>query len=221
MASYTPFASSGTCDPKRSLRSVMKTTHHIVFAGGGTAGHLFPGLAVAEKLAANRPGVRITFAGTGKPLERELVAAAGFDYLALSQPAAAAEGERRALVRRGEHGRILCRRTVSGRRGRGRRRGTGRIRQRAAGPRRHAPPPAAGAPGAERRAGQGQSLAFAAAHVCCAQASRRPSDWAVRDARYAARAIRRGTLEDGPPGPSNKRWTDSEVHPTITAPPVA
>ena len=62
----------------------MKTTQHIVFAGGGTAGHLIPGLAVAEKLAANRPGVRITFAGTGKPLERELVAAAGFEYLSLS-----------------------------------------------------------------------------------------------------------------------------------------
>jgi UDP-N-acetylglucosamine--N-acetylmuramyl-(pentapeptide) pyrophosphoryl-undecaprenol N-acetylglucosamine transferase len=62
----------------------MKNTHHIVFTGGGTAGHLFPGLAVAQKLAADRPGVRITFAGTGKPLEREMVAAAGFDYLPLS-----------------------------------------------------------------------------------------------------------------------------------------
>ena len=48
----------------------MKATH-IVFTGGGTAGHLFPGLAVAEKLAADRPGVRITFAGTGKRLERD------------------------------------------------------------------------------------------------------------------------------------------------------
>src|SRR5579871_6594955 len=62
----------------------MKITQHIVFAGGGTAGHLIPGLAVAEKLVANRPGVRITFAGTGKSLERELVDAAGFEYLALS-----------------------------------------------------------------------------------------------------------------------------------------
>jgi UDP-N-acetylglucosamine--N-acetylmuramyl-(pentapeptide) pyrophosphoryl-undecaprenol N-acetylglucosamine transferase len=61
----------------------MKTILHIVFAGGGTAGHLFPGLAVADKLAAGRPGVRITFAGTGKRLERDLVAAAGFDYLSL------------------------------------------------------------------------------------------------------------------------------------------
>ena len=59
----------------------MKHTFHIVFAGGGTGGHLFPGLAVAEKLSANRPGVRITFVGTGKPLERRHVAAAGFDYV--------------------------------------------------------------------------------------------------------------------------------------------
>ena len=39
---------------------------------------------MAQKLAADRPGVRITFAGTGKPLERELVDSAGFDYLPLS-----------------------------------------------------------------------------------------------------------------------------------------
>jgi len=65
----------------------MKNTLHIVFAGGGTGGHLFPGLAVAEKLSAHRPGVRITFVGTAKPLERRHVAAAGFDYVPLpSQP---------------------------------------------------------------------------------------------------------------------------------------
>ncbi|MGO9112285.1 MAG: UDP-N-acetylglucosamine--N-acetylmuramyl-(pentapeptide) pyrophosphoryl-undecaprenol N-acetylglucosamine transferase [Thermoguttaceae bacterium] len=61
----------------------MKNTLHIVFAGGGTGGHLFPGLAVAEKLCAHRPGVRITFVGTAKPLERRHVAAAGFDYVSL------------------------------------------------------------------------------------------------------------------------------------------
>jgi len=56
---------------------------HIIFSGGGTGGHLFPGLAVAARLAAKRPGLRITFAGAGKPLEREQVAAAGFDHLAI------------------------------------------------------------------------------------------------------------------------------------------
>jgi UDP-N-acetylglucosamine--N-acetylmuramyl-(pentapeptide) pyrophosphoryl-undecaprenol N-acetylglucosamine transferase len=67
---------------------------HIVFAGGGTAGHLFPGLAVAKKLAANRPGVRITFAGTAKPSERQHVESAGFDYVSLPS---------RPLPRRGRH----------------------------------------------------------------------------------------------------------------------
>ncbi len=64
----------------------MTTPHarlHVVFAGGGTGGHLFPGLAVAERLAADVPRVRITFAGTGRDFERRQVAVAGFDYLPL------------------------------------------------------------------------------------------------------------------------------------------
>jgi UDP-N-acetylglucosamine--N-acetylmuramyl-(pentapeptide) pyrophosphoryl-undecaprenol N-acetylglucosamine transferase len=56
---------------------------HVVFAGGGTAGHLFPGLAVAEQLAKDLPGLRVTFAGTGRELERQWVTDAGFAYLAL------------------------------------------------------------------------------------------------------------------------------------------
>jgi len=56
---------------------------HIVFAGGGTGGHLYPGLAVAERLVADLPSVRISFAGGSRRFERELVAAAGFEYLAL------------------------------------------------------------------------------------------------------------------------------------------
>ncbi len=60
---------------------------HVIFAGGGTAGHLFPGLAVAGCLSARRPDLRITFAGTGRDFEKREVAAAGFGYLALrSQP---------------------------------------------------------------------------------------------------------------------------------------
>lgn len=54
---------------------------HIVFAGGGTAGHLFPGLAVAAELAELNCTPRITFAGSGKPFEKRLVKEAGFGYL--------------------------------------------------------------------------------------------------------------------------------------------
>jgi UDP-N-acetylglucosamine--N-acetylmuramyl-(pentapeptide) pyrophosphoryl-undecaprenol N-acetylglucosamine transferase len=57
--------------------------NHIVFSGGGTAGHLFPGLAVADRLAATIPHMRITFCGGGKPFERQAVADAGYEYLAL------------------------------------------------------------------------------------------------------------------------------------------
>jgi UDP-N-acetylglucosamine--N-acetylmuramyl-(pentapeptide) pyrophosphoryl-undecaprenol N-acetylglucosamine transferase len=56
---------------------------HVVFAGGGTGGHLFPGLAVAERLVAEQPDVRITFAGSGRHFERTQVAGSGYDHLAI------------------------------------------------------------------------------------------------------------------------------------------
>jgi UDP-N-acetylglucosamine--N-acetylmuramyl-(pentapeptide) pyrophosphoryl-undecaprenol N-acetylglucosamine transferase len=55
----------------------------LIFAGGGTAGHLFPGLAVARHLAAHMPDLQITFAGSGRAFERREVEAAGMDYLPL------------------------------------------------------------------------------------------------------------------------------------------
>ncbi len=57
----------------------MKTK--ILFAGGGTAGHVEPALAVATWLQANRPDLQITFVGTKNGLENQLVPRAGFDLL--------------------------------------------------------------------------------------------------------------------------------------------
>lgn len=73
---------------------------HIVFCGGGgVAGHLFPGLAVAEELVEMAPRLRITFCGVGKPLERQAVEEAGFEYYAMpSRPLPEGPGDAVAFV---------------------------------------------------------------------------------------------------------------------------
>jgi UDP-N-acetylglucosamine--N-acetylmuramyl-(pentapeptide) pyrophosphoryl-undecaprenol N-acetylglucosamine transferase len=72
---------------------------HIVFFGGGTGGHLFPGLAVAEQFAAAVPSAKITFAGNGKTFEQHHVVRAGFDYFTLpSRPLPTGAGEAVAFV---------------------------------------------------------------------------------------------------------------------------
>ena len=50
----------------------------IVFAGGGTAGHIEPALAVARTWHGRRPNDQLLFLGTKSGLENQLVPAAGF-----------------------------------------------------------------------------------------------------------------------------------------------
>ena len=52
----------------------------VVFTGGGTGGHLFPGVAICRELTARFPGAQIMFIGTGRPLERKVIAAAGYRH---------------------------------------------------------------------------------------------------------------------------------------------
>jgi UDP-N-acetylglucosamine--N-acetylmuramyl-(pentapeptide) pyrophosphoryl-undecaprenol N-acetylglucosamine transferase len=51
----------------------------IVIAGGGTGGHLYPGIAIAREIAARRPGSTITFAGTARGIETKVVPREGFE----------------------------------------------------------------------------------------------------------------------------------------------
>lgn len=51
----------------------------VVLAGGGTAGHVEPALAVADALTAVEPGIRITALGTARGLETRLVPERGYD----------------------------------------------------------------------------------------------------------------------------------------------
>ena len=52
----------------------------VLFAGGGTGGHLFPGIAVACELRRRHPDARIVFAGSGKALEARIVQRGGFAF---------------------------------------------------------------------------------------------------------------------------------------------
>src|SRR5262249_9062684 len=51
----------------------------VVVAGGGTGGHLYPGIAVAREIQRRRPGTVVTFAGTDRGIEARVVPRGGFE----------------------------------------------------------------------------------------------------------------------------------------------
>ena len=51
----------------------------VVIAGGGTGGHLYPGIAVAREILRRVPGAAVTFAGTNRGLEARVVPREGFE----------------------------------------------------------------------------------------------------------------------------------------------
>lgn len=53
---------------------------HILFAGGGTAGHINPALAIADTVKKKHPDAKISYIGTSKKLEAKLVPEAGYDF---------------------------------------------------------------------------------------------------------------------------------------------
>jgi UDP-N-acetylglucosamine--N-acetylmuramyl-(pentapeptide) pyrophosphoryl-undecaprenol N-acetylglucosamine transferase len=51
----------------------------IVIAGGGTGGHLYPGIAVAREIVRRAPDSRVSFAGTASGMEARIVPREGFE----------------------------------------------------------------------------------------------------------------------------------------------
>lgn len=62
----------------------------VMIAGGGTGGHVFPALAVAEEFRRRNPGNEVLFVGTERGVEAQVVPAAGYQLRAL--PAAGLKG---------------------------------------------------------------------------------------------------------------------------------
>ncbi|PYQ23093.1 MAG: hypothetical protein DMF79_04605 [Acidobacteria bacterium] len=63
---------------RRSPIARASDSPEILIAAGGTGGHLFPGLAVADELARRDGSRRVVFAGTPRGLESRLVPRAGY-----------------------------------------------------------------------------------------------------------------------------------------------
>lgn len=55
----------------------------VWFAGGGTGGHLYPGLAIARSLVRSDPSVRSFFVGAERGIEHTVLPTAGFPYVLL------------------------------------------------------------------------------------------------------------------------------------------
>jgi UDP-N-acetylglucosamine--N-acetylmuramyl-(pentapeptide) pyrophosphoryl-undecaprenol N-acetylglucosamine transferase len=60
------------------LRPGQAASCRVVIAGGGTGGHLYPGIAIARELLTRRPDAVVTFAGTARGLESKVVPREGF-----------------------------------------------------------------------------------------------------------------------------------------------
>jgi UDP-N-acetylglucosamine--N-acetylmuramyl-(pentapeptide) pyrophosphoryl-undecaprenol N-acetylglucosamine transferase len=52
----------------------------IIFAGGGTGGHLYPAIAIADEIRKNDPDAQILFVGTKQKIEARVVPQKGYQF---------------------------------------------------------------------------------------------------------------------------------------------
>ncbi|KAK4749125.1 hypothetical protein SAY87_026574 [Trapa incisa] len=55
----------------------------VAFAAGGTGGHIYPAIAIADELKVKNPRAEILFVGSAKSMESTSVRSAGYDFIAV------------------------------------------------------------------------------------------------------------------------------------------
>lgn len=61
----------------------MKKEYRIIISGGGTGGHIFPALSIADAIKAKHPEAKILFVGADNRMEMQRVPDAGYDIVGL------------------------------------------------------------------------------------------------------------------------------------------
>ena len=62
------------------MNSLISSRKCFFFAGGGTGGHLYPAIAVAEQLSTLEPQARILFFCSSRNIDQYILSQTGFDY---------------------------------------------------------------------------------------------------------------------------------------------
>ena len=62
---------------------MMKELQRVIISGGGTGGHIFPAIAIANEIKRQFPNVTILFVGAEGKMEMEKVPAAGYEIVGL------------------------------------------------------------------------------------------------------------------------------------------
>jgi UDP-N-acetylglucosamine--N-acetylmuramyl-(pentapeptide) pyrophosphoryl-undecaprenol N-acetylglucosamine transferase len=70
----------------------------VIIAGGGTGGHLFPGIAIARGFLACNPKTIVRFVGTDRPFEKRILKQEGFKHTALKIEGIKGRGLMRQLL---------------------------------------------------------------------------------------------------------------------------
>jgi UDP-N-acetylglucosamine--N-acetylmuramyl-(pentapeptide) pyrophosphoryl-undecaprenol N-acetylglucosamine transferase len=61
----------------------MEKELRVIISGGGTGGHIFPAVSIANAIKAKRPDAKILFVGASGRMEMQRVPAAGYDIVGL------------------------------------------------------------------------------------------------------------------------------------------
>lgn len=61
----------------------MRKEYRIIISGGGTGGHIFPALSIADAIRSKQPGAKILFVGADNRMEMQRVPDAGYDIVGL------------------------------------------------------------------------------------------------------------------------------------------